>query len=112
FNAGGYFADAVGVSCGALLVVAALRVVVAERPLAGWNRSLSIAAGALAAYAAWSLVSIAWSHAPGRAILECDRVLAYLAALVVFGSVPWSARRQRLTAAALALSCVAVAAVA
>src|SRR3954470_7638850 len=108
FNAGGYFADAVGVACATLLVLLALRIVVVPRPFAGWSRGLTWAAGALALFAAWSLLSLLWSHAPGRAIVEFDRSLAYLATLVLFGSSPWSRARLRWAAYGVALAALAV----
>jgi hypothetical protein len=40
----------------------------------------------LAAFAAWILVSSAWSHAPARALVEFDRALLYLLVLVLTGS--------------------------
>ena len=46
---------------------------------------MSIGAGALALFAVWTLASSRWSGAPGRALLEFDRTLLYLAAFVVSG---------------------------
>ena len=46
---------------------------------------MSVAAGALALFAVWTLVSAHWSGAPGRALLEFDRTLLYLAVFVVSG---------------------------
>jgi hypothetical protein len=109
FNAGGYFADAVGVTCAFLLALLALRVAVVARPFEGFSRTLAFAAGALALFAGWSLVSLAWSHAPGRAILELDRILAFVLTLVAFGSAPWSSVRMRRTVYGIALAAVVVA---
>ncbi len=66
------------------------RLLLLERPFEGLGLPFALAAGALALYAVWTLVSQAWSHAPGRAVVEFDRALVYLLALVVFGG----ARRQ------------------
>lgn len=62
-----------------------LRITVADRPWEGWSLALALAAGAMALLAVWILASAAWSHAPGRAIVEFDRALLYVLALVVFG---------------------------
>src|SRR6266498_4085007 len=87
FNAGGFFPNTDAFV--AILLAAALiiRVSLARAPFAGFSRPLAIAAGALALYAGWTLLSGAWSNAPGRALVEFDRVLLYLAALVLLGSV-------------------------
>lgn len=49
----------------------------------------------LALFAAWTLLSSVWSDAPGRALLEYDRVLLYLLALVVLGALTRSPLRLR-----------------
>src|SRR5437016_1256224 len=77
FNAGGFFADTPAIVAVATLVLLAARVAVIERPFAGFGRGAAAGAAALAALASWTLVSAAWSDAPGRAVLEGDRVLAY-----------------------------------
>ena len=108
FNAGGYFPDTPGVVAAVLLVALALRVAIVPRPFAGWSRAATVAAGALALLGAWTVVSMAWSHAPARAVLEADRVLAYLLTLVVFAASPWRPDRLRRIARGLALACVVV----
>jgi O-antigen ligase len=57
----------------------------------GWP--LLGAAGALSAYALLVLLSGAWSHAPGRALLEFDLPLVYLLVMVLFGSLARSEAR-------------------
>ena len=64
-------------------VVLVLWVTVSGRPFAHVSPGLGVAAGALALLAVWTLASTAWSDAPARAILEFDRVLLYLLAIVV-----------------------------
>lgn len=111
FNAGGYFAG----SPAALAVVAgvalALRITIAERPFAGFSGPLAVAAAALGLYAVWALVSVAWSDAPGRALVEFDRALLYWLVLVFFGSLPRGVAAVRWlvrgVAAALLLVCLA-----
>src|SRR4051794_40125498 len=112
FNAGGYFPDTPGIVAAALLVVLALRTALAPAPFAGFGRGAALAAGALAALAAWALVSMAWSHSPARAVLEAGRVLAYLLALVLAASLPRRPGRLAALARGLALAFVAVCVVA
>jgi hypothetical protein len=92
FRAGGFYAGVTALAGLVLALGLALRILVAGRPFAGWSGGLALASGALALYAAWTLVSVAWSHAPARAFVEFDRALLYLLVLVVCGSTP---TRQR-----------------
>lgn len=87
FNAGGYFAAEPAVVVIVLLVVLAARIMLASDPAAGISRGLVVAAAALGLFALWALVSGGWSDAAGRALVEFDRVLLYLVALVLFGSL-------------------------
>jgi O-antigen ligase len=95
FNAGGFFPNTAAFA--ALLLAGTLiaRICLAEAPFGGFSKPLAIAAGAFALFALWTLVSGRWSHAPGRALLEFDRALLYLFALLLFGSLPRSAARVR-----------------
>ena len=43
--------------------------------------------------AGWCLLSLTWSHAPGRAFVESDRALLYLLVVVLFGSIARDSRR-------------------
>jgi O-antigen ligase len=86
FNAGGFFPQTPAFVALILALILAARLALAGRPLQGFSRPLAIAAGALALYAVWTLASGIWSDAPGRALLEFDRVLLYLLALILFGS--------------------------
>src|SRR5687767_8284834 len=91
FNAGGFYPD--GVAFGALVLAAALalRVALAESPFEGFSVQIAIAAGALALFALWTLISGRWGlDAPGRSLIEFDRVLLYLLALLLLGSMPRS----------------------
>lgn len=53
------------------------------------SRWATIACAALAAYVAWSFLSILWAHDRGTAFLGSDRALVYLAAFVTFAILPW-----------------------
>ena len=85
FSAGGFFPGATAVAAIAALVALLLRITLARHPWEGWSAGMSVGAGALALFAVWTLVSSHWSGAPGRALLEFDRTLLYLAAFVVSG---------------------------
>ncbi|MEA2281188.1 MAG: hypothetical protein QOK21_1795 [Solirubrobacteraceae bacterium] len=111
FRAGGFFPGTVGMATLLMLLILVLRISIANRPFVGWSRLVAVAAAALAAFAAWTLVSSAWSHAPARALIEFDRTLLYLLVLIVCGSV---ARRPgalgstlRWTAMAIVVICAA-----
>jgi O-antigen ligase len=84
-GAGGFFPGLTAFATVAALVGLLLRITLARRPWEGWSAGLSVAAGALALFAVWTLLSSHWSGAPGRALLEFDRTLLYLAVFVVSG---------------------------
>jgi hypothetical protein len=111
FRAGGFYAGVTGVAALAVAIGLALRVLVAPRPFSGFSPGLAIGAGALALFAAWTLCSEIWSHAPARALVEFDRALLYVLVLLVCGLA--ATRRGDLSrvvlgaAAALVAICVA-----
>jgi hypothetical protein len=96
FNGGGYFPGAQAFVALVLAIALALRFWLASEPLAGYGPLAVVTAGMLALYGLWTMLSAAWSHAPGRALLELDRVLLYLLAMLVFASVTRTTDRMRL----------------
>ena len=113
FNAGGYFAFAPAVVAAVLAVVLVLRVLLAERPFAGLSPAILVVLGAMTLLTVWTLASSAWSHAPGRALIEFDYALVYLLALAVCASVEWTVTRiqwvvRSLAAASLVVSVIAL----
>lgn len=90
FRSGGFFAGAPGLVAVVLGVALTLRITLAEAPFAGFGGWLIAAATGLGLYAAWTLASALWSHAPAQAMIEFDRALMYWLALVLFGSLPWN----------------------
>ena len=70
----------------AIALVAALvaAATLLRDPLAGLSPRLFVVVLAMAALCAWTLASALWSGAPARALLEFDRSLLYLLALVTF----------------------------
>lgn len=91
FEAGGFFPDSTAVAVVGVAVALILRVAVSRDPFGGLTWRSGVAIAALGLFAVWTLVSAAWSHAPGRAVLEFDRVLLYLLVLVLFATL----RRRR-----------------
>jgi O-antigen ligase len=108
FNAGGYFPGTPALVAVVLLLVLVARILAAERPFAGFSLPLGACAGALALYAIWSLFSTNWSDSTWRGLVEFDRALLYLVALVIFGSIPRDAERIRWMARGLALGLLVV----
>ncbi|MEA2349201.1 MAG: hypothetical protein QOG86_142, partial [Thermoleophilaceae bacterium] len=108
FEAGGYFPGTTSIAAIGFAVALILRVGLARHPLEGFTRRFGVAFGSLALFALWTLISAQWSDAPGRAVLEANRVLVYLGALALFGSLV--RRRGRLAAFAggLALGSIVV----
>jgi hypothetical protein len=85
FHAGGFFPGVTGVVAAGLACCLAVRLTIARNPVAGWSAALSVAAGGLTLFAAWTLLSGTWSDAPARALIEFDRALAYLLVVVLAG---------------------------
>ena len=112
FQAGGFFPSSWAALGFVAAVVLALRIVLVERPFAGFSAWSGVAAGALALFGIWILLSSGWSHAPGRALVEFGRLLTYLLILVVCASL--APRESRLAWAlrglALAIGIICVAA--
>ncbi|HET8953537.1 MAG TPA: O-antigen ligase family protein, partial [Solirubrobacteraceae bacterium] len=112
FQAGGFFPSSWAALGFVAAVVLALRIVLVERPFAGFSAWSGVAAGALALFGIWILLSSGWSHAPGRALVEFGRLLTYLLILVICASL--APRESRLAWAlrglALAIGIICVAA--
>ncbi|MDP9347058.1 MAG: hypothetical protein M3P44_15370, partial [Actinomycetota bacterium] len=111
-KAGGFYPATPALVALVLGQVMVLRTTSAQRPYAGYSHALAIAGAALALFGLWGLSSSLWSHAPGRALMEFDRVLMYLLVLVVFGSMRWSDGQTRWMVRLLALAVVGVCGVA
>ncbi len=67
------------------------------------SKPAAIALAALAAYTAWSYLSILWADAPGEALWGSDRTLLFLLLFALFALLPW-----RLWTAHVALSLFAL----
>jgi O-antigen ligase len=93
FNSGGFYPGPPAYVAIVLCAVLLARVTTARDPFEGAGRALTFAAGALALYTLLTLLSELSSHAPGSALIEFDRALVYLLAMVVFGSLAHSRER-------------------
>ena len=87
FNAGGFFPNTVAFVALLVAGVLILRIGASEAPFAGLGRGVLVAAGALALFAGWTLLSATWSDSTARALIEFDRALLYLLVLLLFGSL-------------------------
>ena len=106
FQSGGFFAGQPALVAAVVLAGLVLWITLADHPLAGASTGLLVAGGGMAAFAVWALLSGSWSPAPGRALPEYDRALAYLVAMVATGLA--ARTTGRLAAAAYATLAVMV----
>jgi O-antigen ligase len=114
FNLGGYHPGATSVAALVLGLVLLLRIIIAADPFEGLTLPLAVAAMALMLLGAWALISSSWSDSPARALIELNRVLLYLFAMILFGSFlshPYRIRRIAwgLTAAIVGVCAVGLA---
>lgn len=93
FNAGGFFPGATGIAAVALCVAGIAAIMLAARPQERLTPALLTTLFLLLGLAVWTLVSVVWSDAPGRALLEFDRVLLYALAFALFGILAPGDRR-------------------
>jgi hypothetical protein len=76
---------------GAIVLLALLGIALAALPPLRWAElpaTVRVAAVALAAFTAWSFLSIAWAQDAGVALEGADRTLLYLAAFLLFALWP------------------------
>lgn len=75
------------------------------------SRPLVIALGLLAAYVAFSFLSITWAPSPGEALDGSNRALLFLLLFALFALLPWRAWTALVTLSAFALGIGAIAVV-
>jgi hypothetical protein len=85
---------------GALAIVGAFLTTALSISRVRVSRWAALAIGLLAAYVAWSFLSILWAHDQAAALHGSDRALVYFAAFAMFSLLPW---RDRTVHTALAL---------
>lgn len=93
FQSGGFYPSSWALLAGVAAVALAVRVATVAHPFAGFNAWSGVVAAALALLGAWTLVSSEWSGAPGRALVESGRLLAYLLVFVLCASLVPHERR-------------------
>jgi O-antigen ligase len=108
FNAGGFYPNTVGFASLILAIVLALRIALAENPFEGFSPRLAVAAAALVLLALWTLLSSVWSDSIARALPEVNRLLLYLLALLLCGTIGRNSARFRLMLWGLALGILVV----
>jgi O-antigen ligase len=108
FNAGGFFAGTTGIAAIVLVAVLVAAVTLTPDPLAALNLRLFVVVAALAALCAWTLASALWSGSSARALLEFDRALLYLLALVAFALLVRTERPLRWMVRGLVVASVVV----
>jgi hypothetical protein len=108
FNSGGYFAGSTSFAALLLALALLVRIIAAEDPFAGFGLTVAIGAAALMLFGAWVLLSSSWSGSSARALIEFNRVLLYVLAVLLFGSLPRSTERVRWMVWALVAAIVAV----
>jgi hypothetical protein len=108
FNGGGFFPGTPALVALVLVLLLVSRIVLVPQPFAGFSPALAVAAGGLGIYAMWSLLSATWSDSTWRALIEFDRALLYLLALVLFGSRPRRSDQVRWMTRCLALAILVV----
>jgi O-Antigen ligase len=93
---------------GALVLLAALVAALRPGRLHRLPPAGRVALAALAAYAAWSLLSITWADARGDAWDGANRTLLYLIVFALFALLPWTPAQATLVLAAFVLATAVV----
>ena len=111
FNSGGFFPGAVSVAAALVAVAVVLCLLLIRRPFEGFSVPLVVSVVAFGAFTGWVLLSADWSDSAARALPEYVRALLYGLTLVLFGLLPFNARRIRWMlygfAAAIVAICIA-----
>src|SRR2546423_15516805 len=108
FHAGGYFPRQVAIACLVLAQLLVLYLLLTGNPLARLSWPAVVACTAMALFAGWILLSELWSASPARSVIEFDRSLMYLVALLLFTFLGGRPQRLRLTVRAIAAAIAVV----
>ena len=112
FSSGGYFPGATAMAAGLVLLALGFAAVVARRAAPGWRAGIAIGALPLLAFGIWTYMSSDWSGSPGRAAIEADRIVLYLACLLTLGAFGYTAARARALVTGMLLAIAAICALA
>ena len=108
FRSGGFFAGDTALAVVVLGLALVLWVTLVNRPFEALTAPLAIAIAALVLFAVWALLSQSWSHSPSRAVIESDRTLLYVLAVILFGLASASRAVRRAMPLVIPLAFVAV----
>src|SRR4051812_43313692 len=99
FNGGGFFPGTVGLVCVIVIQLVIVRVLLADHPFEGFQRSVALVGAPLAGFVVWILLSGLWSDSHDRVLIEFDRALLYLMLFLLFAftartesRIPWIVR--------------------
>src|SRR3954447_3067599 len=109
FHAGGFFPRQVAIACLVLVQVLVLYLLLTNNPLERLSWPAVVATAAMALFAGWILLSQVWSDSPARSIIEFDRALMYLVALLLFTFIGGRPERLRFATRVIALAIAIVA---
>jgi hypothetical protein len=108
FQSGGYGTRATAVAATEMLVLFAVWLILAPRPLAALSGPLLLGVIALAGLSAWEALSATWSPDPERASPEAVRTMLYAVTVALFGLMAATPRRVRMLVLGGAAGAVAV----
>jgi O-antigen ligase len=106
FDHGGNPPGTASLAAAMLAVMLALRIAFAPETLRRPSRVGTVAIAALAGFAAWTVASAAWSHAPDPAVADGTHALLYVMVFVTTATLPPGSMRWTLYALAATLSLV------
>src|SRR4051812_44017413 len=109
FHAGGFFPRQVAIACLVLVQVLVLYLLLTNNPFERLSWPGVVATVAMALFAGWILLSQVWSDSPARSIIEFDRALMYLVALLLFTFIGGRPERLRFATRVIALAIAIVA---
>jgi hypothetical protein len=108
-DSGGMFPVTTALGCLVVIAVMLAALVCIRKAPCAPSRVVLLSAGIFSLLAAWTLISSAWSHAPGRAQEAFLRVLLYLLTFTLLGLIPRSATRMSLLLRGILLGIAVVA---
>src|SRR3954452_12663526 len=108
FHAGGFFPRQVAIAALVLAQVLVLYLLLTNNPFERLSWPAVVATAAMALFAGWILLSQLWSDSPARSMIEFDRALMYLLALLLFTFLGGRPERLRFATRVVALAIAVV----